>query len=243
MTYNLPRGYLSYSAIMLWVKNPEAYRKRYYENEPQNESVPMIFGKKIAEVLESRDYKEFPELAKVPFYPVSEYPIVIDVAGVPVKAYLDLWEPETFTFGEVKTGGSTAWDLVKVMKHEQLPFYSLLIKEAHGKVNPKVNLIWLETRYKRVMEKIGSRTLECDGRDLELTGRMEVFERRIAEWERKRIKKLILQSAQEITDDYNAFLKTTPQKDSPSRREGDIQGPRAGVHAGAPEKGSKKARL
>ncbi len=243
MKYNLPRGYLSYSAIMLWIKNPDAYRRRYYENEPPHDSIPMTFGKTIADVLESRDYTEFPALAQVPFYPVSEHPIMTDIGGVPIKAYLDLWEPETFTFGEVKTGGSTAWDAVKVAKHEQLPFYSLLIKEVYGQVNPKVNLIWLETRYVRVMEKVGKLMLECDGRDLELTGKMEVFERRIAEWERKRMKKLIIQSAKEISTDYDAFLKTTPQKDSPSGGSGDLQGPRAGVHERTPKEGSQKANI
>jgi hypothetical protein len=211
-TYNLPRGYLSYSAIMLWKQSPERYRERYYENLPDEQSVPMTFGKKIAEVLESRDYKEYPALKKVPYYPVSEHPLDVMIGNVRVKAYLDLWEPKTFTFGEVKTGSVSSvkgppWDKVKVLKHDQLPFYSLLIKTAYGKVDPDVNLIWLETRYKMIRNRLGHRIMEGEGRELELTGKIEIFKRSIADWERKRMKTLIAISAQEISEDYTEWLK------------------------------------
>jgi hypothetical protein len=209
--FNLPRGYLSYSAIMLWLRSPEQYRRRYYENEKERDSVPMVFGKKIAQTLEKRDFKRYPALKKIPFYPVSEHPLEVMVEGCLVKAYLDLWTPETFTFGEVKTGSVShvngpPWDKVKVAKHEQLPFYSFLIKETYGKVDPKVNLIWMETRYKMTRNRVGSRILEGESRDLELTGRMEIFERRIAEWERKRMRMLILDSARDISKDYTEWL-------------------------------------
>lgn len=212
--YNLPRGYLSYSAIMLWIKNPDAYRRRYYLNEKDIESEPMRFGKKIAEVLQSRDFKEFPALRQVPYYPISEHPLDVEVDGIRVKAYLDLWKQEGFSFGEVKTGSVShtngpPWDKVKVARHEQLPFYSFLIKKTYGKVDPIVPLIWLETRYKSVTDRVGSRLMEGEGKELELTGRIEIFKRRIAEWERVRIRKLIIKTAKEISKDYTKFQNET----------------------------------
>lgn len=223
--YNLPKGYLSYSAMMLWIRNPELYRARYYRGEKGEDSVPMIFGKKIAEVLEKcRDkhlspadsealYEQYPQLRKVPFYPIAEQPLTVTIEeGLLVKGFLDLFDPVACSIGEVKTGSVShvngpPWDKVKVQKHEQLPFYSLMVKATFGKVDPIVKLIWLETRYKETMERLGSRMMIGEGRDLELTGRMEVFERRIAEWERTRIKKLIIKVAREITNDYDAYCK------------------------------------
>lgn len=212
--YNLPKGYLSYSAMTLWMKNKEGYRAKYYRQEPEFDTAPLRFGKLIADVLEKRDYKEYPELLKVPVYPISEQPFdVLIEDGLIVKARLDLFDPPAFRFGEVKTGhaspsGDAPWDAIKVLKHEQLPFYSLLIKIALGQVHPMTELVWLETRYKKSMEQIGSRLIESDGKDLELTGRIEIFPRRIAEWERARIKRMIIKSAREITLDYNEYIKT-----------------------------------
>lgn len=215
---NLPKGYLSYSATMLWQKNKDLFRKRYYENEKQEESIPMRFGKKIAEVLESRNFKEFPTLKKVPYYPISEHKIEVDIGGVPVLAFLDLYKPKTFSFGEVKTGSVSykngpPWDRVKVKFHDQLPWYSLLIESVYGKVDPVCHLIWVETRYKTVIDQIGSRKMEGESKELELTGRIEVFKRRIAKWERERIKKMIIKTAKEVTRDYNAYQKRNKRSD------------------------------
>lgn len=196
---------------MLWMKDPDQYRRRYYDNEPAQESEPMRFGKKIAEVLESRDYSEFPSLAKVDYYPVSEHPIEITISGVPIKAYLDLWNPETFTFGEVKTG-SVGWSDAKVAKHEQLPFYSFLIKKMYGRVDPFVNLIYLPTQYKTVSDQVGSRVMEAKSRELELTGDIQIFTRRIADWERNRIRKMIVTAAGEISKDYEIYTNIRTSK-------------------------------
>ncbi len=203
--------------MMLWMKNPAAYRRRYYENEDQVETPPMVFGKKIASVLENRDYKEFPLLAKVPFYSVSEHELDVMIGDVPVKGFLDLYEPKTYTFGEVKTGSIShtngpPWSKAKVIAHEQLPFYSLLIKTAYGIVDPWTKLIWLETRYIMTKESVGSRVMEAEGRDLELTGKMKVYRRRIAQWERDRIKRMILKVAKEISTDYTEWQAKQKKK-------------------------------
>ena len=53
--YNLPRGYLSYSAIATWLQSPKTYRKRYYEDAPMIFTPELTFGKKFADLLENAD--------------------------------------------------------------------------------------------------------------------------------------------------------------------------------------------
>ncbi len=212
MKYNLPKNYLSYSAAMLWLKTPDLYRRRYYLNEKPEDNVFMGFGKRIAEVLESRDFKDHPSLKDIPFYPISEHKLEVEIGGVPVMGFLDLYEPTTFSFGEIKTGivsktNGPPWDKVKVQAHEQLPWYSLMIKTAYGKVNNKCKLIWIPTRFKDVEDQLGSRKMTGQGKELELIGETHVFERSIAEWERKRLKDLIIKCATEISNDFTEFSK------------------------------------
>lgn len=221
---NLPKGYLSYSSATLWHKNKDQFRERYYKNAHPEESVPMIFGKKIAEMLEYKRWSctenrwIFPTgyeiLSEVPFYPISEQPLVVNVDGVMVKGFLDLFNPRKLQFSEIKTGSvshtyGAPWDMVKVMKHDQLPWYSFLIKESFGDVEPECKLIWIPTRYKKTEDQLGSRMMEGESRELELTGeKPQIFKRVIEPWERKRIRKMIVDTALEITKDYNEWLKT-----------------------------------
>lgn len=201
------KEYLSYSAIRLWQQSPERYRRKYYDGEQEVPTVYTTFGKRIAELLEARDFTGYPALEKVPPYLVSEESVEVDIGGVPIKGFIDLYEPDTFSFGEVKTGivhatNGPPWTAVKVRQHDQLPFYSLILKEKFGKVDPTCHLIWLETSFKKSMDQVGSRLLEGVSRELELTGAMKVFKRRIAEWERKRIRDMIISTAIEIQDDF-----------------------------------------
>lgn len=172
----------------------------------------MGFGKKIAEVLEGRDFKDHPSLKDIPFYPISEQKIEVLIGDVPVMGFLDLYEPTTFSFGEIKTGivsksNGPPWDKIKVQKHDQLPWYSLMIKTFYGKVNPKCKLIWIPTRFKDVEDQIGSRKMVGEGKELELIGETHVFERNIRQWERDRIQDLIVTVAKQISEDYEKYTQ------------------------------------
>ncbi len=209
MTLNLPKKYLSYSSWSLWKKNKDQFRRKYYLNEQPFETVETIFGKKIARMLESDDSS----LVNIPRYPISEKQIEVEINGVPVKGYLDTFDDIAFSFMEYKTGhanklGVPPWDRVKVAKHDQLPFYSTLIKNKFGKVDNITYLHWLPTRWKvKTIEYMGH-TLYADSRELELTGEVETFKRNIFQWERDLIDADILKVALEISEDYTAFIKT-----------------------------------
>lgn len=211
MKYNLPKGYLSYSQVHLWMTNKSAYRKKYYEGEPSFETVETIFGKKIARIMEDpKEIKKYPTLKKVPRYKVSEYNIEVTIANIPIKGYLDSFRPKDLSFLEFKSGhtnkdGKPPWNKVKVSKHDQLPFYSLLIEKKHNKVNRVCHLVWIETRFKEKTVKFMGHTLTADSRELELTGQIKIFKRIIPKWERERMRKLIVKTAKEIHKDFTAY--------------------------------------
>ena len=209
---NLPKGYISWSQYNLWTSNPAAYRREYYYGIKRHENPEMRYGDAVARMLESG--AKGPVIDLIPRYSVSEYKIETEIAGVPVLAFVDSFEPNVCKFMEYKTGhknrqGKDPWDTVKVRKHGQLPFYAAAIKAANGKCNSTVQLIWIETEALPGKEQFGSFTLEStDARSLRMTGRIEVFPRRITAWEVSRMEDLIRTSAMEISKDYTDFEKS-----------------------------------
>jgi hypothetical protein len=205
--FNLPKEHFSYSQMSLWLRNKDQYRERYYKDGPAFENRETIFGKRVARLLETGEHDPVltPVLARVPRGDVMEHRILVSVGGVPFLGFLDSFESLLCGIFEFKTG-KDAWDTVRVHKHDQLVVYSLLVKLAHKKVHPITRLVWLETRFRQETFSIGSRVMEGDGDQLEFTGKIEVFERRIAQWERDAMKKQIVRVATEISEDYTKFL-------------------------------------
>lgn len=200
MKIKLPKPYLSWSAISLWNRDKDLFRRRYYENEKSPDNVFTLFGRETHTMLETQE-----NLAHIPRHEIAELEIKTEIEGVPILGYIDNFSPKTKAFLDYKTA-KNPWTEVEVQKLDQMPFYSLLIKEKFGKVKAKCQLIWLETRFKEVEEKVGSQIMVGEGNELELTGVFKVFNRTIEEWERERIKKWIVKSAKEISEDYQNYL-------------------------------------
>lgn len=205
MNYNLPKEYLSYSQLDLWLKNKEAYRQRYYLDGPAFENKETLFGKQVAKMLE--DGVEHPVLDRVPRYEHMEHRLQLKVGGVPFLGVIDSFSTRRKAIREYKTG-KTPWDILRVRRHDQLVVYSLLAKLKYKKVDPWVELIWIETRWGTTVDTIGSRTMEVEANQLEFTGKVQKFRRRIAEWERKAMVEKIKRVALEISEDYTNFQKT-----------------------------------
>lgn len=208
MHYTLPKKYLSYSAITLWNKNKEQFRSKYYLGEEGPITPYMLFGKEIAALLEQDDMS----LRHIPRYKYPEHEIKVMVKGIPVIGYLDSFSKQLKTFIEYKTGilsptGEVPWNDAKVAKHDQLPFYSYLIKKKYGKVTCKCRLVWLETRWKTETQVFDGHELSGDSKQLELTGYKKVFTRTIREWERNRIEDMIIKAAEEISKDYEEYRR------------------------------------
>lgn len=221
---NLPKGYLSYSAMELWRHDPVAYRKRYYEGEPYFSTPYTEFGNKVGGALEELTPDGFEKaisfipggehLHKVERYSKPEYKVTVDILGVPVLMYLDSFEPTDNAILEYKTGikskaGKDPWDRVKVRKHKQLTIYSLGIRELHGAYNPDIKLIWMETKWSQVTAAVefGSKTFQQTYTGLKLTGHVETFHRRIEDWELDRTAEIIRATAEQISEDYTIWLK------------------------------------
>lgn len=208
--YNLPKQYLSFSQYSLWRSNKDAYRKRYYENIKSHETRELLFGKKIAKMLEKKDYTEYPILAKVKQGSHNEYEIKVKINGVPVLAYLDSCTPKTGKIYEYKTG-KVIWDQKRVDEHEQLPFYAASMKAKHGKYNPIVDLFWLPTYVLPVKEIIGGiefKASDSPSAEICLTGELFPFKRTLSKIDIAQIEYDIKKTAEEISEDYTGWLAT-----------------------------------
>lgn len=202
--YKLPKDYLSYSAITLWSKDKAKFRRRYYENIKDKDTVYTLFGKEVHAQIEKD-----PKFAHIRL-PIAEQRMSVHIEGVPILGYIDTFDDVTCDFGEYKTAilnsdGSSKWTQLTVQKHDQLPFYSLLIQEKFGKKINKTFLVWLETVFKDNVRSIGGVKLGGE-RELVLTGKHEIFHRKMFQYDRDRIREWIIQSAKEISDDYQEWL-------------------------------------
>lgn len=211
-TYNvtLPRGYLSYSAYDLWKRDKVAFRRKYYDHEKSFETVETIFGKQIAKHLEEYNIEGVERL------PRAEYKVEAYLDGIKLLSYLDSFDEERIRFNEYKTGhlskdGKVPWNAVKVLKHKQLDFYSTVLELKFGKVDDVTKLFWIETRFKTKTIEFAGHILATESRELELTGLVKCFERRIYKYEREAMRRDIIKVALEISKDYEEYTNRSKE--------------------------------
>lgn len=201
---------LRYSALDCWLKNKDAYRKRYYEGQ-EFQTAEMVFGHRVHKSMELKSVvKKDPLLSQLPRYSRSEYNIEEKLEDIKIGGCLDSFEKETFSFLDYKSShlskdGKIPWDNVRVAKHMQLVFYSLLVFLRHGKVDPWVKLIWLETAFRKKSIEFEGHTLSTETRELYLTGKFKVFKRRIYKYELDHLRGVILNAAEEINKDFISY--------------------------------------
>jgi hypothetical protein len=203
------KDYISYSAWKLWQTNKNAYRKHYYEGEPSFETAETRFGSLLAQKIERGN----PDIAHIPNYAAREYDMDIVIEGNRVVGRIDGFDEKRLRFLDHKTAhadryGNSPWNKVKVRKLDQLPFYSMLIKEKYGKVCPWCHLVWVETEFTEKTVEFNGRTLYAQTRDLRLTGRVKKFRRYIHKYERKRIREELLKACEEIKLDYKNYVNS-----------------------------------
>lgn len=204
---NLPKKYLSYSQFDLWNKDKEKYRDRYYRNIKSFESKELLFGKKIAEMLEG-DRKDHPVLSKIKQGTHNEYEIKVKIGGVPVLAYLDSCTPSTGKIYEYKTGHQV-WNQKRVDEHKQLPFYAAAVEAKDGLYDPVIDLFWMPTVVipgKEIIDGVEYESKDGAGASIELTGELHVFQRKLSRMDVPQIVYEIKKTAKEISEDYAEFL-------------------------------------
>lgn len=217
MELNLPKGYLSYSAMDLWARDPEEFRARYYLGKPYMSTPYTEFGNVVGEALETRNWSHpviAPVRGKVPQGTHPEHKIEVEIGGVPILMYLDDFTLQDYSILEYKTGirdkkGVAPWDRLQVRKHKQLTIYTLGVWKKYGHYNPDINLVWMETKWSTITEvkEFAGAKLEQKYVGLKLTGHVEVFPRTIQEWELLRVEESIRKIAEDISNDYTTWKK------------------------------------
>lgn len=224
----LPKPYLSWSQVRVWLEDKEAYRRRYYYKEEEPGSRYMMFGSEIAKGLEAGTI----QIPNLPQYPVREQQIKVDVDGVPFYGYIDQFDPERLKFREIKTGimrpnGKPRWTQADVQKHGQLDVYSLLVQLKYGAVDDECHLDWIVTRGKtKCITDFDGNELCAVSNELELSGDVFSFARVITQNERDRARMVIRSVANEISGDYRAYLALSSSRlpDLSSDSSSDLSG-------------------
>lgn len=196
--YNLPKKYLSYSAISCFLEYPDQFRARYYENRPMIMTPELHFGSKISHLLE----KGHDSLAHIKRYPVMEQKISCEIEGVPIYGFIDSFDPLDCAILEYKTGVK-AWNDDRVSKHLQLDIYSLCAEQIFGKVKDECELIWMQTR-KVERPQVGRMTHE-ESYGIEFTGKVKIFPRVITAEDRLKARETIVAVAEAISADYTQW--------------------------------------
>ena len=164
-----PRGYLSWTQIDLWLRDPERYVKQYMLGGDGDKNDRMNFGSKVATAIETGestgDITIDTLAATIPRYKKSEHEIratlKTDKGDVVLLGKLDTFCPDTLAFDEYKTG-TTKWTQRMAQNHKQLDHYTTLIYLESGKIPPKIRLIHAQTEV-------------VDG-EVSLTGKVTSFE-------------------------------------------------------------------
>jgi len=160
-----PRGYLSWSQLNMWEKDPNLYYQVYIEGLDQFRTKYLELGKRMATGLENGFDEERDPLFEMlivflPSYPKREFDMKAEFEGIPLVGKLDGWNEKTMTIGEYKTGKN--WTQGMVNQSGQLTFYSFLVWLKYGKLPQHIFLHW-------------ARTDEDLEGNLKLTGEMKTF--------------------------------------------------------------------
>lgn len=148
-----PRGYVSWSQLVLWEKDKPEYRRIYYYGGKGFSSKYTAFGSEVADDAEkgtsTRDTVKALNML-LPTYAQIEHKIDARIKTpkdglLYVHGRLDTYENIPLRFRERKTG-TVPWTQKKVDKHGQIDFYYMLIYLQSGKLpEHPAYLDWAET--------------------------------------------------------------------------------------------------
>ena len=176
-----PRGYLSWSQLSMWEKDPNLYYQVYIEGLDQFRTKYLELGKRMATGLENGFDEAHDPLFEtlivfMPNYPKREFDIKEKFEGIPLFGKLDGWDGKTLTIGEYKTGKK--WTQSMADQTGQLNFYAFLVWFKYKKLPNKIYLHWTKTQE----DEEGKLTLTGDIRTFKTTRTMKdiiLFSKRI----------------------------------------------------------------
>lgn len=143
-----PRGYLSWSQLSLYEKDPQLYYQVYWEGVAQFKTKYLELGKRMAKTLENGYDEEhdpvFEEVMRiVPPYPKREVKIKKTFEGIPLVGIMDGFDEKNLVIGEFKTGKK--WTQSMADTTGQLTFYALLVWLKYKKIPNSMYLHWAST--------------------------------------------------------------------------------------------------
>jgi len=205
---------MRYSLFEAWLANKQKAMERYFVPEAERTNFTnkwMWFGSHVAEGLELRPLPWWLENIKVfdmynkkepdkvllehPLvYDENEYRIIHEIEGFMMRGSIDTYDTEKHKFADHKSVKKT-WIQGKTNKHKQLVFYSVLIEEKHGWVDEECHIFCIP--------------VTDDENDIvRLTGAPAVaIARTVTPEERAEMKKLMVDTARDISNCYQAYLR------------------------------------
>jgi hypothetical protein len=149
----LPKEYISYSQLALWGRDPEQYKKLYFDHrdELRTGNAGMSYGKVVADALEkgiqTEDLLTDAAMLLLPKYNIADEEFRAEMktprGWIQVLAKPDSFSSKSKAFYEYKTG-KAPWTKGKAQGHLQMHFYATAIYLKYHKI-PVAKLIWIET--------------------------------------------------------------------------------------------------
>jgi hypothetical protein len=177
----------------MWNTSKDRYIREYFENQEKLDTKYLRFGKMHAEKREQRELNTGEH---------TEYEIKANLQGIPLLSFLDFYDENQNIFEEDKTG-KIAWTQQKVQKHDQLTFYATMLKALKGKMPEYCTLNWIPTQEVKGISNGGFERQS----DIIASGDIVSFKRVFDEREIERMEKLIIKTANEISEAYIEWLK------------------------------------
>jgi len=143
-----PKGYMSWSQMSLWERDPNLYYQSYIQGIDMYHSKYMSFGKRVHKALEiGYDKGNDPAINLVatfiPSYPKREFRINVKFEGVPLYGIIDGWNPWSKEFGDYKTGKN--YSQATANRSDQFTFYATMIWLKYKVLPKKILIHWIKT--------------------------------------------------------------------------------------------------
>ena len=195
----LPKPYLSYSALSLWDQNKKRYRQQYYLGYTSPSSPELRAGSRIHKLYEDDD----PSLDHLPRYDLKEVKFQVEIDGVPILGFIDRLDSKNLAYLDLKTG-KKPWTEKQVKETKQLPFYALALSAIHDQWEYNAGILWIET-CKKPKEENEWGTYD---HTIELTGRHEWYPISIDRPRIQETREWLVSTAHDISVDYTEWLKS-----------------------------------
>jgi hypothetical protein len=163
----LPKFYLSYSQLALWLADKERYKELYFDkrDELRTSNTGQAYGKIVADALEhgidTGDLVTDAAMLMLPKYDLRDQEEQCEMKTkdgiIPLLIKPDTMDSKTKAFREYKTG-KNPWTKRKAQEHIQLRYYAMGIYVKYGVVTRETFLDWIET------EKAEDGTIRPTGR-------------------------------------------------------------------------------